>query len=284
VDSRGTVTGKLTLSDGTSTKDAWVILGAASPDWQLQNLDYLYYTKAGADGTFQIPAVRPGTYTLYTVVKGEFGEYRKDGVEVASNRTASLGPLTWQLPEHRKQLWQIGVPNRSADEFRNGQSHQWGLWFNYPVDFPTDVHFIVGKSDYKTDWNYFQPAIHTPGDPKQLKVPVSTKPAVWTVQFPVNESYKGTAYLTIGIAGSVNGSLKADLNGQEIAKYASIPGGPKVDSSFYRVAAAGIYRTLSIPFDASLLKHGDNLLSLSQLSNSNNAGLLYDALRMEVAP
>ncbi len=57
-----------------------------------------------------------------------------------------------------RQLWEIGIPNRSAEEFRHGDHYwQWGLPQLYPAEFPNDVNFVIGKSDFQQDWNYAQP-------------------------------------------------------------------------------------------------------------------------------
>jgi len=50
---------------------------------------------------------------------------------------------------------QIGIPDRKAAEYKHGDDFRhWGLWFEYPKDFPNDVNFIIGKSDERDDWNY----------------------------------------------------------------------------------------------------------------------------------
>lgn len=291
-DTRGSVTGRLTVSDGTSTKDAWVILGEPDVDSQNQNLDYLYYARADEQGNFQIDHVRPGTYTLYAVVKGEFGEFRYDGVEVKENDITRLPSFLWTPPTNGRTLWQIGIADRTSGEFRHGDDyHQWGNWLEYPLDFPNGVDFYVGHSKERTDWNYAHPVNATPGEPSQVKVPYDKSLAAWNVRFDVEKALAGTATLTFGLASSRNGTLNVDLNGQQIADLTSLPG-PKSDSAMPRSAIHGYYREIQVTFDAALLREGQNVLSLRHAQNIFDeegnrirdlyTSIEYDAIRLEV--
>ncbi|MBD7967550.1 polysaccharide lyase family protein [Paenibacillus gallinarum] len=289
--SRGEVTGKLKVN-GKAAANSWVILADPSPDFQDQNLNYNYYVRTDKQGKFTLSDVRAGSYTLYSFVNGYFGEYRLDGVTVAKNKTTKLSTLEWNPETHGKQLWQIGTPDRSSGEFRNGADyHQWGSWLNYPLQFPDGVNFVIGESDEQTDWNYAHPVNATPGEPAQLKTAFDPSPAVWKIRFNEQQSYEGTAVLTFGIAGSRNGSLNAKLNGTEIVNLDPLPG-PKSDSSMPRSAVHGFYREFKITFDASLLQEGENVITLQHARNvydeqGNRTGdiytsILYDAIRLEV--
>lgn len=290
--SRGSVFGQLQVAGGTSAKDAWIILGDASPDWQDQNLGYLYYTRADENGRFTIRDVRPGTYTLYGVVKGEFGEFRHEGVEVKADSKTKLGTLMWTPETNGATIWQIGTPDRTAGEYRHGDDyHQWGNWLDYPLDFPDGVDFYVGRSKERTDWNYAHPVNATPGEPAHSKVPYDKSLASWKIRFDLDKPLTGKATLTFGLASSRNGSLHVELNGQQIAGLSSLPG-PKSDSAMPRSAIHGFYREIKIPFDASLLKQGQNVIVLRHAkhifdADGNRTGDLYasieyDAMRLEV--
>ncbi len=62
---------------------------------------------------------------------------------VEAGKTTNLGELTWRPVRYGRQLWEIGVPNRSAEEFRHGDHYwQWGLYNLYPDEFPNDVDFV----------------------------------------------------------------------------------------------------------------------------------------------
>ena len=101
---------------------------------------------------------RPGAYTLYAFTNGVLGDFSRADVHVEAGKTTELGELTWVPVRYGRQLWEIGIPNRSAEEFRHGDHYwQWGLYNLYPEEFPHDVDFVIGKSDWRHDWNYVQP-------------------------------------------------------------------------------------------------------------------------------
>ena len=80
-DARGSVRGHLTIRDplkpALNSAGAWV--GLAQPEsggnWQMESNGYQYWTKADAKGNFEIPHVRPGTYTLSAFTNGAVGEF-----------------------------------------------------------------------------------------------------------------------------------------------------------------------------------------------------------------
>lgn len=152
-----------------SNAAAWV--GSASPpyaveawenprtyDWQLDGKHYQHWVRADGEGRFLIPNVRPGRCMLYAFVDGVLGEFRNADVNVRAGAPLDLATLEWTPERHGRQLWEIGVPNRSAAEFLHGDDHwHWGLYLKYPEEFPDDVNFIIGTSDWRRDWNYCQP-------------------------------------------------------------------------------------------------------------------------------
>ena len=115
---RGTVTGQLRLSDpqmpDASAAGAWVGLAMPQPDWQKQANGHQFWARADKDGRFTIPHVLPGDYTLYAFTSGVMDEFRRDGVKVSAGKRVELGALDWQPVRHGRQLWQIGVPDRTA--------------------------------------------------------------------------------------------------------------------------------------------------------------------------
>ena len=127
-------------------------------DWQRDAKYYQFWTLADPQGRFVIPNIRPGSYTLHAFADGVLGEFELTDVRVAAVENKNLGSLRWTPKRFGKTLWEIGVPDRSAREFRHGDHYwQWGLYFQYPKEFPNDVHFILGQSDWRRDWNYVQP-------------------------------------------------------------------------------------------------------------------------------
>jgi len=283
-DTRGAVKGKLSITDGTSPENAWIILGEPGIPVYEQNLDYLYYTRADAKGNFNIPSVRPGNYTLYAMVDGVFGEYEQEGITVSKKKTTKLRKIKWTPKKNGQTIWTIGTPDRTPREFKHGDDlRQWGLWLQYPLDFPDDVDFVVGESDESADWNYAHPNIKTPGKDDQLLVPRDTELAKWRIRFNMDQQVSGEGTLTIAIAASSEGSLDVLLNDTEI--YHTEQVSPlKNDAAYYRSGESGYYHLIEIPFQGSLLKKGENIVTLQHASQSGGStvGIMYDALRMEI--
>jgi rhamnogalacturonan endolyase len=272
---RTTVTGQIKISYDRSAAFAYVILGQPknagggggrggrgnagganvvdrASVLYTQAEDYIFYVKADADGKFSIPAVRPGAYTLYVwQTQGPITQsLAKDGVEVKGD-TLDLGTINWDAPYHPNLLWQIGKADRMAGEFKFGSSPRTNQWIN---QVPADLTFTIGKSKEADDWYYAQ---HT---------------GTWTVDFNLDKTYNGNAYLTIAVAG---GGANVDLllNDKEIG---TLSYGD--DASVRRAAnRSGRYGRNEFTFPASQLKVGANTLTL----RANGAGIMYDTLVME---
>jgi rhamnogalacturonan endolyase len=272
---RGAVAGQIRIVDpqdpSASGANAWVGLAAPRPDWQQQSNGYQFWVRADAEGRFAIPQVRPGNYTLYTFVAGVMDEFRRDGVRVEKGATVELGTLDCTPVRHGRQLWQIGTPDRTAREFRHGDDfRQWGLWLKYPEEFPRDVHFTIGKSNERTDWNYAQPTVKT------ARKPAGT---AWTIDFDLPQApKKGRATLRLALAGATNAELVVLVNGRAIG---TITTGK--DSAMIRAGIHGQYLERDLPFDAGLLKRGGNRITLDQRARgAAQINVMYDCLRLEL--
>jgi rhamnogalacturonan endolyase len=273
---RGVVKGQLQFADprdpAKSLAGAWVGLAAPGKDWQQQSNDYQFWTRTDADGRFELPAVRAGSYTLYAFSSGVMDELRRDGIVVTAGQTADLGGIEWRPLHFGKVLWQIGTPDRTAKEFRHGDDYRhWGLGEKYPQEFPQDVTFEIGKSQERTDWNYAQVAVR---DGKKWRG------TVWRVLFDLDAKPAGAdALLRIGIAAATNAELVVAMNGTTIGRLTT-----GKDSAMIRASIHGQYAELNLKFKASLLKKGRNVLTLEQLNGrSLQTNIMYDCLRLEVA-
>jgi len=274
---RGTVRGRLEITDpqdpSASSGTAWVGLAAPKPDWQQQSLGYQFWVRAAKDGSFAIPKIRPGDYTLYAFVDGVMGEFRHDGVTVAKSKTADLGTLNWKPVRYGNQLWQIGTPDRTSKEFRHGDDYrQWGLWLNYPQEFSNDVNFVIGKSRERTDWNYAQVTVLKNGEW------VGTK---WNILFDLPRQLPpGTATLRIAFAAAHKANLRVVVNDKDVADF-----GVGTDNAMIRAGIHGQYSERDVRFDAALLKPARNTISLQQRAGgSNQKNVMYDCLRLEFEP
>jgi rhamnogalacturonan endolyase len=279
---RGTVQGLLVLSDSQDprTKLTNLLVGLAAPDytasgrggaaqvdWQLDAKHYEFWVRGDQQGRFTIPKVRPGSYTLHAIADGVLGEFSKTEVVVGRGMTTDLGRLDWKPVRHGRQLWEIGVPNRSAGEFKHGDHFWvWGLYSEYPKEFPDDVNFIIGKSDWRTDWNYVQPTRNG-------------QPTTWSVTFDLREVPRGKATLRLAICGvQGRGGIQVAVNEKPAGGT-----GPLVNSGvMHRDGIRGYWQEKSIAFDASLLKAGTNVIKLTNPGRNWTEGVLYDYLRLEL--
>jgi rhamnogalacturonan endolyase len=298
---RSTVSGRLTITDGSRPAHAWVVLAPPGVDWQYQSTGYVYFARADAHGRFAVPAVREGTYTLSAFVDGVLGEYTMDSVTVPAG---DLGRLVWRPRSHGRTLWQIGTPDRSTGEFHvyGGADgfRQYLTWLEYPYEFPDGVDFTVGVDDPRTKWNFFQPCYRTPGTPAQLAwrgTPPDHTLTTWRIRFAARHPRQGTGTLDIALASSVFGTLRVALNGQELASVDPLPG-PPGDNGSYRLAERSMYRLLDpIQFPAGLIRTGENVIELSPVRPPKApltaagtvddwmepmGGVMYDFIRLQV--
>jgi rhamnogalacturonan endolyase len=274
-DRRGTVTGKITVKDPLTpmSKVRNLLVGltpqsaTGAVDWQRDAKYYQFWARADEQGSFKVPNIRPGTYTLRAIADGVLGEFSKADVAVAAGKTLDVGGLEWQPVRYGRQVWEIGVPDRSAAEFRHGDHFWvWGLYNEYPKEFPDDVKFVVGKSDWRRDWNYAQP-------------PRDGKPTTWSVAFDLPEAPRGRATLRLGICGSRGrGGVDVVVNDK-----AAGGTGRLVDSGvMHRDGIRGFWEERKVSFDAALLKAGPNVLKLTNTGRNWTEGVLYDYLRLEL--
>ena len=268
---RATVNGRLQFAAGLAADGATIILSDNNTDFQFSEQGRQYWTTAGADGEFDLTGVSPGKYRMTAYAPGVFGEFIIDDVTVATGSTLELGNLNWQPPDRGVDLWQIGAFDRSAEEFRYGagdEFRQWGLWQNYPADFPSGVEFVVGQSTEAVDWNF----AHWESAQQD-----------WQIEFDVDSvPADKMATLTIAAAGQRGGRMRAFLNGDFIGIWLM----PHDGSILHRSGIRGAYQATEMSFSSDLFVEGTNLLTLehigANLSPSNTEGILYDALRLEI--
>lgn len=279
---RGRVTGCLTLSDpakpSLTSAGAWV--GLAQPDatgnWQFESKRYQYWTRTSADGTFQIPHVRPGKYRLSAYLNGVFEEFELEDVESKAGQSTNLGTIPWRIARTRgRLLWEIGTPDRSAAEFRHGDDYFQGyLWQQFAKEWPNPLNFTIGSSNPAKDWNYAHTAYpkKTGGD----------EPWKWQIHFELERAPLADATLTIGIASADRARLHVHANAQAepvAVVNPSVQGG----NALLREAihAKYCYHRVSIP--ASALHPGKNMIALVQARiGAPRFHVMYDALSLEV--
>jgi rhamnogalacturonan endolyase len=267
-------------------------------DWQRDTKFYQFWTRADADGNFEIRNVRPGNYTLHAFGDGVLGEFALTNVTVIATEKKPLGELAWQPPRFGRTLWEIGVPDRTAREFRHGDHFwQWGLYYLYPQEFPHDVNFIVGQSDWRRDWNYAQPPRISGTDHPVVNeddeangndadsAPVShsrgLEDSTWQIQFALTNAPAGQATLRLSFAGARDGSRVAvSLNGHSLGDTGALP----ATGVMHRDGIRGWWFERDFTFDAALLRAGTNVFKLTSSANNWTQGVMYDCVRLELNP
>ena len=161
---RGTVRGHLTIRDALkpslSSAGAWVGLSQPEPggNWQMESNGYQYWTKADARGNFEIPDVRPGSYTLNAFATGVVGEFEMAGAMVKPGVNPT-GELVWEVPRVGKSIaWEIGIPDRRAAEFRHGNDYFHGyVWTELFEGMAKSAGLSRSANPIPaTDWNFAQ--------------------------------------------------------------------------------------------------------------------------------
>ena len=247
--------------------------GRENVNWQRDAKYYQFWTQSDANGRFSIPHVRHGTYELRAFGDGILGEFVKSPIVVKPGEALELGIQSWQPERFGEMIWEIGVPDRSAAEFRHGEHYwQWGNYQKYAADFPNDVNFVVGQSDWHRDWNYAQP----PRVDSRGRVVRAT---TWRIEFNLPKARPGKATLRLAIAGSrTERGILVSVNDTAVGGT-----GPLPDTGvMHRDGIRGYWVERRVPFDAALLKEGGNTIALTVPARSWVEGVLYDYLRLEI--
>lgn len=285
---RGTVTGKIILTDllkptlkaGTNT---WV--GVAQPDpggnWQFESKRYQSWVHPDTNGNFSIAHIRPGTYTLSAWTVGAVGEFTLTNVVITANATNALGNLNWTNTHPGGQIaWEIGIPDRSAAEFRHGTNYWYPyLWTTYTNDFPNPLAYNVGTSNWTNDWNYAQPGYLTGTN--------TWSPWKWRINFTLtNLPTSGSATMTFGIASIYYGAVDVYVNDEStmVGELAvNIAGGGAGGNALIR---EGIHAKYGIGYQSiplSSLRGGTNTITLIQRSiNGGFDHVMYDYINLEL--
>jgi rhamnogalacturonan endolyase len=246
-------------------------------DWQTDAKNYQFWVRADTDGSFSIPNVRPGTYWLHAIADGVLGDLTVSNIIVATGKNLKLGKINWQPVRHGKQLWDIGIPNRTGAEFFKGDEYfRWGWYLQYPKLFPLDVNFVIGKSDYRKDWFFEQVPYNT--NTNNVTGSGRGDGTTWAVIFNLTNAPRGKATLRLALCGVGTRSLWGDMNGQSIGTINNLT----YNATINRDGIGGLWSERDLVFDASLMKAGTNTLELTIPGGSLTSGIIYDYLRLEL--
>ena len=272
---------------------------------------YQFWAEGTPDGQFSIANVRPGTYTLHAFAEGVLGEFAKTDITVAAGKAVDLGKLEWKPERYGKQVWEIGYPDRTGGKFLKGDGAnywRWGWGLRYALLFPNDLTYTVGQSDYHKDWFFQQvphaenmdwvnPAAKDPANQhfgwvkaeSQEKYPTTDqtgpwrvygrgRATTWTIKFNFDHAGKGLASLRVALAGADGGGgLAVAVNGKEVGTIRTI----STNALRYNTDK-GMWRQYVQAFDATLLKPGENTMTLTVPAGDLTSGVVYDYLRLEL--
>lgn len=212
---------------------------------------------------------------------GVLGEFARANIAVKAGATLNLGDIVWTPFHYGRPLWEIGVPDRTAREFRHGDApHQWGLYLKYPAEFPADVNFVIGKSDPRTDWNYAQPPRILKASDTGVVDKADLRPTTWTIRFERPKTVRGTAVLRLAFCGSrVKCNVAVSVNGKTVGETGPLPS----TGVMHRDEIQGYWYERAVSFDAALLQSGENQIQLHLLPATDwPHGVLYDYVRLEL--
>ena len=246
-------------------------------DWQNDAKHYEFWVRGDAQGHFTIPNVRSGNYTLHAIADGVLGEFTLTNVTIAAGQTLDLGKLSWQPVRHGRQLWDIGIPNRTGAEFFKGDDYyHWGWYLEYAKRFTNDVNYVVGRSDFHKDW-FFEQVPHNE-DPENTNGHGRGRETTWSIAFNLPAAPHGQATLRLAICGAGTRTLDASVNGQSIGSVTNLV----YNATINRDGIGGSWSEHDLAFDASLMKAGENVMKLTVPGGSLTSGIIYDYLRLEL--
>ncbi len=322
---RGNVSGQIVLDDPLAptpfTKFTKLTVGLAHPDyaggggfggggravdWVHDAKYYQFWNDGSADGKFTLTNVRPGNYTLHAFATGVLGEFAQANITVEAGKNIDLGKLVWKPVRYGTQVWDIGYPDRTGNKFFKGDGANYWLWgwsVRYPLLFPNDITYTVGKSDYHKDWFFEQvphntttfwlnPAAKDPanqqfgwmntlptgGQNEWRSIGAGSKANTWTIKFNLDKTSPGYAALRVSLAGADGGGgLNVTVNGTDVGTIY-----PTSTNALRYNTDRGVWQEHTQTFDAALLKQGENQIQLTVPAGDLDSGVVYDYLRLEL--
>ncbi|KAJ4357149.1 uncharacterized protein N0V89_001724 [Didymosphaeria variabile] len=267
--SRGNLKGKLILSDGRPAAGAAIFLGDTNTSTRplVQGSNYYYTTYADASGKFSLDYVRTGEYGLYAWSNGGalgdvYTNFTTSSIRITKGKTENLRTLTWEVPQDRIRVFQIGDFDKKALGFTNGGApRQHGL----TEKSPANLTYVIGASK-TSDWYY-----------------ASSKLGSWDVLFNTTRpSTNATALLSVSLAGySQSTGLTIYLNGN--TTIGTINKDTQTsDPALYRSGTtSGEWRFLQYELPSSGLYNGQNALSFTVDRYTQWRGILWDSIILE---
>jgi rhamnogalacturonan endolyase len=99
------------------------------------------------------------------------------------------------------------------------------------------------------------------------------------IAFDMPDPPKGKATLRLALLTASTKSIDVTVNEKPAGQVGPLPGG---DSTIVRHNFRGIWYDRELSFNASLMKHGPNVLTLTVPAGPINNGVIYDCVRLEL--
>ena len=162
------------------TNQAWIALSDNQSNMQYSHAGHQYWTNIDPLGLGFLDKVASGVYRLSAYVLGEWGELRKDNVNVAPGRLTTM-PLKF-TPENfgsERPIWTIGTPDRSSHEFLHGEiSNPIDLDPGYVDRYTNELgNSVQDDREYWGNWNYWSDFAVNQGAVVYYATPVGSTPA-----------------------------------------------------------------------------------------------------------
>ncbi|CAI0474265.1 unnamed protein product [Linum tenue] len=304
---RGTVSGQLLVDDkflSPTPKEACkAYVGLALPgtkdvSWQFDVKGYQFWTQTDEKGNFVIKNVIPGEYNLYGWVPGVVSTFKHpELITIQPGNEVKLGPVTYKAPRNGPTLWEIGIPDRSADEFfvpdpnpkyinryfigkPNDKYRQYGLWARYAQLYPkNDLVFDIGVSNYSKDW-FFAHVL------REVK-PDDCETTTWQINFDLPEVCPNGNYtLQLALAASLETNTYVYVNNLNAKAPAFATGRVGKDNAIARHGIHGTYWFFSAGLPSNLFVKGKNSIFLRPARGGTSPfmGVMYDYIRLEAPP
>jgi rhamnogalacturonan endolyase len=328
---RGTVTGTIAITDSgnpqASAGGLWVGVQIQPTtykgfyDFQKWLKTYQFWVRTAPDGRFTIPHVHPGErYCLFAFGPGAAGTFQSHELEggqspntydlpakpffvtAKAGEVTDLGTITWTPARRGATVFELGTPNRKADEFRHGEDYWnpgtppklgfptpvWGGQMEFPLDFPDGMTYVVGTSQWPRDWNYVLPAMADASG--------GYRPCTGTIAFDLSRDppLQGVASFYLGCAGNDGKSVIITVNGTNLGDVPGVVAVPNPvtpqgfcpaysDTSSIHFSDHGPFCDERITFPAKLVHAGRNTLSITMDTRNMTAYLMVDYLRLEMS-
>jgi autotransporter-associated beta strand protein len=303
----------------SNTSNNTVVLSQPGVNFQESTQGYEYTGQLSQSGNVTISNVVPGTYRLSLYELGQWGETRVDGVQVNGNKISIPQNLKF-TPENfgtAAPIWTIGTPNRSSNEFLNGQNatgadqrqyygayNYWAeeaaLGHNGYISYNATATVINGVAQPATNntqawianqWGTFDPGLYdvsngtsdnynnsAPAYVQAAGGPATYSGAPWQIHFSTTAAQEAQGQYVVLSVG-----LAAAEGSLTVALNGNSETWHVVNQSdpMIRSGDAGYYQFLAYQFPTSDLNAAgtDNVFTLS---TSQPDGDMYDALRMEI--